>query len=90
MLEVPLRRGGAARIVSADSERVTLEAPFASPPGSTLELVVADATLGVKVQRCRRLEAEGASSFRIDGRWISLSRVQRDALGIPAQKPDAS
>lgn len=90
MREVPLRRGGAARIVSADAERVTLEAPLACPPGSTVELVVAGATLGVKVQRCRRLEGEAASAFRVDGRWVSLSRVQREELGISLQKPDAS
>jgi hypothetical protein len=90
MQEVPLERGGLARIVSADLERVTLEAPLACPPGSTLKLVVAGATLGVKVQRCRRLEDAAEPSFRIDGRWVSLARVQREALGIAAQNPDAS
>jgi hypothetical protein len=90
MQEVPLERGGLARLVSADLERVTLDAPLACPPGSTLKLLVAGAPLGVKVSRCRRLEGATDPSFRVDGRWVSLSRVQREALGLAPQNPDAS
>ena len=74
-VELELERGGRALVLETDGERVTLLAPEASPPGST---VVA------------RLEGATDPSFRVDGRWVSLSRVQREALGLAPQNPDAS
>ncbi len=56
----------------------------ASPPGSTVELVVAGAPLRLKVRQCRRAESQGELEsnprFRVDGRWINLSRAQREHL----------
>lgn len=82
--EATLRRGGVARLVSADLEHVTLDLPFASPPGSTVELVVANAPLGIKVRSCRKLaRADGESTrYRVEGRWTTLPRAQRDALEL--------
>ena len=80
--EATLRRGGVAALVSADLEHVTLDLPFSSPPGSTVELLVADAPLGVKVRSCRKLPDSETVRFRIEGRWTTLPRAQREALGI--------
>lgn len=94
--EVPLVRGGVGHIESADANHVVVDIGAPSPPGSTLELLVANAPLGVKVRSCRRLPDVGESGrspaaaqqsveptrYRVEGRWISLSRVQREALGI--------
>lgn len=76
--------GGSARLLSIDGENGTIEAERASPPGSTVELVVAGAPLRLKVRQCRRVEGdaelEGKSRFRVDGRWVNLSRAQREDL----------
>ena len=82
--EAALKRGGAAALVTADLEHVTLDIPWASPPGSTVELVVAGAPLGVKVRNCRKLEGAEPARYRIEGRWTTLPRAQREALGLSA------
>ncbi len=85
--ELTLRRGGVARLLKADGEHASLDMPFASPPGSTLELIVAGAALGVKVQSCKRsTPPEEVARFRVDGRWVNLQRPQREALGIALPK----
>jgi hypothetical protein len=78
--ELALRRGGTATIVTCSAERVTLETTFASPPGSTVELVLLDAPLSVKVKRCQRTMLPDRTVFLIEGRWVTLSREQRRAL----------
>lgn len=80
--EATLKRGGVAALVKADLEHVTLDIPFASPPGSTVELVVANAPLGVKVRGCRKLEGTEPARYRIEGRWTTLPRTQREALEL--------
>lgn len=76
--------GGSARLLSIDGENGSIETERASPPGSTVELVVAGAPLRLKVRQCRRVEGggepEGAARFRVEGRWVNLSRVQREDL----------
>lgn len=80
--EVPLVRGGVGVIESADASHVVVAVSAPSPPGSTLELMVAAAPLGVKVRSCRRVSDAEPARYRVEGRWVSLSRVQREALGI--------
>lgn len=82
--EVPLKRGGTARLVAVDLERATVDVPNAAPPGSTLELVVAEAPLAIKVKSCRKLEEGDAFAYRVEGRWVNLPRAQREALGLSA------
>lgn len=82
--EAALKRGGLAALVTADLEHVTLDLPWASPPGSTVELVVAGAPLGVKVKSCRKVQGVEPLRYRIEGRWTTLPRAQRDALGLNA------
>jgi hypothetical protein len=80
--EAQLKRGGMAALVMAGLEHVTLDIPWASPPGSTVELVVAGAPLGVKVRNCRKVEGTEPTRYRIEGRWTTLPRAQREALGL--------
>jgi hypothetical protein len=80
--EVPLVRGGVGVVERAEANHVVVDVAVPSPPGSTLELVVANAPLGVKVRSCRRLPDVEPVRYRVEGRWVSLSRVQREALGI--------
>jgi len=80
--QVPLVRGGVCSVESADANHVVVDVSAPSPPGSTLELLVANATLGVKVRSCRRLPGAEPARYRVEGRWVSLSRAQREALGI--------
>ena len=76
--------GGSAKLLSSEGEQGAIEMERASPPGSTVELVVAGAPLRLKVRQCRRVEAEGPLEskprFRLDGRWVNLSRAQREHL----------
>ncbi|HYO94218.1 MAG TPA: hypothetical protein VER33_06885 [Polyangiaceae bacterium] len=78
--ELTLRRGGSVKLVACSADRVTLETSFASPPGSTVELLLLDAPLSVKVKRCQRTMLPDRTVFLIEGRWVTLSREQREAL----------
>jgi hypothetical protein len=81
MTELELARGGTLVVVETDGERVTLLAPEASPPGSTLAARLDEHTISIKVRGCRRVEADASGrSFRIDGRFVSLSRALRERL----------
>ena len=80
-MKLEILGGGSATLVSSEGEQGAIEMERASPPGSTVELVVAGAPLRLKVRQCRRVEGEGdlesKPRFRVDGRWINLSRDQR-------------
>ena len=83
------RDGGDAFIVEHSNDFVTLASSAPSPPGSTLEAVhSADArtvTVRVKVRGCRRHPLpDGRDGFRIDGRFVSLTRADREIL-FPSQ-----
>jgi hypothetical protein len=82
MLELVLARGGSALIEATDGDVVTLVAESPSPPGSTVELSRDQDTFRVKVRACRRLPAadDAGRCFRIEGRWVSLSRAQRERV----------
>ncbi len=79
-----LAGGGNAWLLSIDGENGAIETERASPPGSTVELVVTGAPLRLKVRQCRRVDAEaapeGKARFRVEGRWVNLSRAQREDL----------
>jgi hypothetical protein len=85
---VPLvlkRGGGDAFIVEHQDDFVTLASVAPSPPGSTVEATHrGDArltTVRVKVRGCRRDSLpDGREGFRIDGRFVSLTRGDREAL----------
>lgn len=80
--------GGPVRIEELTGDRVAVESARAFPPGSTLEFRIAsaadeaaalDATVfRIKVRACRR--AAAGDAFRVEGRFVSLSRAARDLL----------
>jgi hypothetical protein len=74
-----LEKGGDARVLDTDGDRVTLESTRAFPPGAPLLARAEDTSepYRVKVRSCRRT---GDSQFRVDGRFVNLSREQREKL----------
>lgn len=70
---------GSGRIVSVDGPRVVLETASAAPPGALLSCNAEGMALGfkVKVSGCKRSAPE---TFRIEGRFVDLTREQRLAL----------
>ena len=85
---VPLelkRGGGEAFIVEHSADFVTLDSTDPSPPGSTVEAVhtagTRTVTVRVKVRGCRRHDLpDGRDGFRIEGRFVSLTRADREIL----------
>ncbi len=78
MLELVLEGGGTAQLEESDGDRVVLLATRSSPPGSTLSGRNGDdAPYLVKVRGCRRVVEAEPAQFRIEGRWVNLSRAQR-------------
>ena len=81
MKELALPSGGTALVLETDGEHVTLLAPSARPPGAPLVCSFEGTSLTIKVRGSRRVESdEGGRCFRIEGRFVSLSRALRLAL----------
>lgn len=72
------RGRGEARVVESDGERVVLESSLPFPTGATLVGVASGTNLEyrVKVRGGRRTEG----GFRIEGRFVSLTKEQRSAV----------
>jgi hypothetical protein len=84
-LPLQLKRGGDAFIVAHTDDFVQLASTAPSPPGSTVEATYAGEdraiTVRVKVRGCRRDGLpDGRDGFRIDGRFVSLTRSDRETL----------
>lgn len=87
-VQLQLKRGGGDAFIiehSPTSDFVTLASTAPSPPGSTVEAVFSGAqlsvTVRVKVRGCRRDALPDArEGFRIEGRFVSLTRGDREAL----------
>lgn len=85
---VPLqlkRGGGDAFIVAHNGDFVQLASSAPSPPGSTVEATHASdarsVTVRVKVRGCQRDPLpDGREGFRIDGRFVSMTRGDRELL----------
>ena len=80
-----LKRGGDAYIVEHQDDFVTLASSAPSPPGSTVEAQhrreAGNVTVRVKVRGCRRHPLpDGRDGFRIEGRFVSLTRADRETL----------
>jgi hypothetical protein len=81
MKHIGWARGGEARIVSIEGERVRLSSTTPAAPGTPLEGALDDGTrVKVKVARCRRDEA----GFTIEGRLVDASREVRATLAALA------
>ncbi len=99
LARLSLSSGGEAGVVETDGVRAVLVSSAPFPPGATL-LGESDDGLGayaLKVQRCRRepppteMEAPPRDAvpprFRVEGRWVNLSRPQRERL-LGGSRPD--
>jgi len=72
--------GGEAEVVETDGQRVVVRSSRASPPGSPLAAessLPSSSVLKLKVHGCRK-EPDGW--FRIEGRWVDLTRAAREEL----------
>jgi hypothetical protein len=81
-VRLTVANGGDAAIVENQGDHVTLRSSVPSPPGSTLALLHNDLPIQVKVRGCKRLPEE-ALPFRIEGRFVSLTRATREKLFGP-------
>ena len=80
-----LKRGGDAFILEHQGDFVVVASTAPSPPGSTLEAEhvggARSVPVRVKVRGCRRDNLpDGRDGFRIDGRFVSLTRGDREVL----------
>ena len=81
MIVLELARGGTAAVLEVNGEHVVVLSSIPSPPGSPLEAKLDASTLRIKVRGCRQVEPDDAGrSYRIEGRLVSLTREQREAL----------
>ena len=82
MRVLELVRGGSAAVLEVSGEKVVVLSSLSSPPGSALESTLDGGTLRIKVRSCQKVDADDAGrSYRIEGRFVSLTRAQREALG---------
>ena len=77
-----LKSGGPACLIENSDDHVNVRSAKPSPPGSTLELVHRGLTLQVKVRGCKRVGGDEWQDmpFRIEGRFVSLTRAGREQL----------
>jgi hypothetical protein len=84
MKSLALEKGGTALLVELSGDQVTLLSPFAAPPGSSVQATFEGARVVVKVRGSRRVEPDEAGrTFRVEGRFVGLTREVRAALERP-------
>jgi len=101
VVRLVLPSGAAASVVDTDGVRAVVLSPAPFPPGATLLGEGGDGcgVYSLKVQRCRRepspadppaggaAPAAAPPRFRVEGRWVNLSRPQRERL-LGGSRPD--
>ena len=78
--EVTRPAPGQGQIVEVDGDLVVFASSVASPPGSTLECSAREIRVMIKVRSCKR--AAPGEGFRIEGRFVNLSRAERERLSL--------
>ena len=72
---------GRARVLSSNGHQALLASSEPFPPGATLTAEHDTTVFCLKVRGCRRVsEAREDLEYRVEGRWLNLSRPQRDWL----------
>jgi hypothetical protein len=74
---------GTATVIESDGVHVALDATFSSPPGSTLSGTLEGTMYQVKVRSSRKQESDG--HFRIEGKWVSLTKATREKIVLKPQ-----
>ncbi len=74
--------GRTAWLAESDGERVVLWADGPAPPGMTLRGTFRDQAFEctIKVLRCRRENGSARPPFRVEGRFVNLSRGARQQV----------
>jgi hypothetical protein len=75
-LVIELEDGGQVELLATDGDHVSLTSARAHPPGSTLRGTSPLGPLRIKI---RGSTCTGAC-YRVEGRFVNLSRQQREAL----------
>jgi hypothetical protein len=79
--EVLRPRPGRGYVIEIESDHVSFASSVASPPGSTLEASAPELGIRIKVRSCKSEPlADGSPGFRIEGRFVNLSRADREKL----------
>jgi hypothetical protein len=78
--EITRPASGHGQIVEADGDHVVFQSTVPTPPGSTLECSSGDVRVLIKVRSCKR--ASPGDRFRIEGRFVNLSRTDREKLSL--------
>jgi hypothetical protein len=74
-------RGGTARLVALDGERVTVRSSTPSAPGSRPEGTLGDGQrFRMKVHRCKKDSQSSSEWFVLEGRLIDATKALRAAL----------
>lgn len=83
---IPFEEGGEAELVESTGEQAALATEVPAPPGSSLraECIENGRTYTLKVRSCRRA---GERRFLVRGRWVSLTRADREFLRATAGAP---
>jgi hypothetical protein len=87
-LMLALEGGGTAELTESDGAHVVIRSSTAAPPGATVSGNAAgiERPFRIKVRKCRRLEDGGEHPFRIEGRFVDVTREQRSKL--PGPRPE--
>ncbi len=82
MIALDLPSGETAEIVETNGEHAVVRSSAPSPPGSTLRGTARDGSgeYRVKVRGCRRDAVADSLPFRIEGRFVDLTKQQRARL----------
>lgn len=79
--EVTRPHPGHGYILEARGDQVSVASSVPSPPGSTLEARALEVSLSIKVRSCKKQPMrDGGTGFRIEGRFVNLSRADREKL----------
>lgn len=81
-IAVHIEGHGQGEIVSTDGKRVVLVSPSSAPPGASLSLALGGMPrpCRVKVSSCKRAVDSREPVFRIEGRFVDLTRDERARL----------
>ena len=84
MIRILLKPTGTAEVIELDGMLTALMASVPSPPGSTIRGTIEGGTQSyiVKVRGCRKQDdsTDEDPRFRIEGRFVNLSRAAKTRL----------